>query len=114
MIQSTQVGLPGIEQGGEGLEVDPEGQRRPSKTEGEQMSEAGVQGVRLVRYRERQLKGAPDSQAEDCWGHRVRTSERRLTPFTRDHQRHAQPSGVTVAELCCMGYPWDTGFKLFL
>lgn len=109
MIRSTQVGLPGTEQGGEGLEVDPEGQRRPSKTEGEQMSEAGVQGVRLVRYRERQLKGAPD-----CWDHRVRMSERRLTPFTRDHQHHPQPSGVTVTELCCMDYPWDTGFKLFL
>ena len=28
------------------------------------------------------LKGALHCQAEDFWGHRVRMSERRLTPFT--------------------------------
>lgn len=65
-IQSRQVGLPGTEQGGEGLEVHPEGQTETTQTDSERVHEAGIQGVLWVRYRERQLKGAHDHQTEDC------------------------------------------------
>lgn len=51
MMQSTWVSLPGTELGREGQ--DSEGQ-----TDSKQISEAGIQGVRLASIRKRQLQGA--------------------------------------------------------
>lgn len=113
LIQSRRVGLPGTEQGGEGLEVHPEGQTETAQTDSERMREAGIQAVLRVRCRERQLKGARDHQTEDCLAHRVRMSERRLILFigsvstTSSLQGRRWQSSVD-------GLPGDTGFKLLL
>lgn len=53
----------------------PRGANKDVRTDSEQKSETGIQGVRLARYRKRQLKGA------DCrWGHGVRIQSEQEGP----------------------------------